>query len=252
MKKLLEKINYKKLLIFIGAFIIILWIFNNLLMPWYVSADEVQVPKVIGLKQEAAIEKLTDANLDAIVAGERYDERHPKGTVIFQKPSQNSIVKEGRRIFLFVSSGIPMVKVPDLRGKFLRDAKLTLERVELNLGDTVMVENEQEKYTVLEQNFFPGREVQRGTKVSLTISAGKEVGLISVPDLIGKTLMQAEKILTDNKLTVGRLNYQPSFSLLPNTIIDQYPAKDTFVKEGTSIDLFVTKDVDTPKESEDN
>jgi len=220
-------------------------------MPWYVSADEVQVPKVLGLNKDSAIDKLAENNLDAIIAGERYDEKYPKGTVIFQKPLHGSIVKEGRRIFLFVSSGVPMVKVPDLKGRLLRDARLTLQRMELILGDTTMIESEEEKLTVLEQNYYPGREVKRGTRISLTLSAGKEVGLISVPDLIGKTLSQAEKILVDNKLTVGRLNYQPSFSLLPNTIIDQYPSSDTFVKEGTTIDLFVTKDVDTPKELEE-
>ncbi len=251
MKNLLAKINYKKILLYLGIFIVALLIFDYLLMPWYVSADEVQVPKVLGLNQEEAIQKLSDDNLDAIIAGERFDEKYPKGTVIFQKPLYGSIVKEGRRIFLFVSSGVPMVKVPDLRGKQLRDAKLTLEKMELILGDTSMVESDDEKLTVLEQNYYPGREVKRGTRVSLTLSAGKQVGLIAVPDVIGKTLSQAEKILLDNKLAVGRLNYQPSFSLLPNTVIDQYPSRDTFVKQGTSIDLFVTKDVDTPKELEE-
>jgi beta-lactam-binding protein with PASTA domain len=252
MKKLLEKINYKKIALIIGIIVAVILLFDLIIMPWYVSADEVTVPKVLGLNQEAAIDKLSENNLDAIIAGERYDEKYPKGTVIFQKPLVGSVVKEGRRIFLFVSSGVPMVKVPSLKGRLLRDAKLTLERMDLALGDTTMVESEEPKLTVLEQGYYSGREVKRGTRVSLTLSAGKETGLISVPDVIGKTLSQAEKILVENKLTLGRLNYQPSFSLLPNTIIDQYPSKDTFVKEGTSIDLFVTKDVDTPKELEEN
>jgi len=62
--------------------------------------------------------------------------------------------------------------------------------------------------------------------VGITVSTGPvEEGEITVPDLIGKSLTEAQKLLADSALTVGKINYQPSFSLLPNTILDQYPSK---------------------------
>ncbi|MCX6149844.1 MAG: PASTA domain-containing protein [Ignavibacteriales bacterium] len=246
----MNKENLKKTAYTFGGLFLFILLFNYLLMPWYVSGREVVVPKVIGLSEEVAKNKLSDDDLDFVRAGERYDEKYPKGTVIFQKPLAGAKVKEGRRIFLFISSGVPFVKVPSLTGKMLRDAKLTLERMDLTLGDTSMVESDLPKLTVIEQQYYTGREVKKGTKVNLTLSGGKVEGLISVPDLLGKSLAQSEKTILDNKLSLGRINYQPSFSLLPNTVIDQYPSKDTFVKEGTSIDLFVTKDVETPEEVE--
>jgi len=58
-----------------------------------------------------------------------------------------------------------------------------------------------------------------------------------------KSLSEAEKVLADSSLKVGKINYQPSFSLLPNTILDQYPSKGNKVNPGDAIDLFVTKSV---------
>jgi eukaryotic-like serine/threonine-protein kinase len=251
MKKLLNKVFLKKIAYIAAAIIAVILLFNYVLMPWYVSAKEVVVPKVVGLSEEQANQKLSENDLNFINAGERYDERYAKGKILFQKPPAGSIVKEGRRVFLIVSSGVPSVKVPSLIGKFFRDAQLSLEKMNLIVGDTTMVESELPKYTVIEQQFYTGREVRVGTKINLTISGGITQGLIPVPDLLGKSLAQAEKLITENKLTLGRINYQPSFSLLPNTIIDQYPSKETLVKEGSSVDIFVTKDVETPEEIEE-
>lgn len=241
----------RELVYIIGALLLLIFMFNYILMPWYVSGKEVKVPKVIGLTELKAKKLLSDSDLNFVNAGERYDERFAKGKIIFQKPYAGSHVKEGRRIFLFISSGIPVVKVPAVTGKQFRDAQLTLEKMDLKVGDTTVVESDLPKNTVISQQYFTGREVKSGTKINLTISGGKAEGLISVPDLLGKSLSQAEKIIVINKLTLGRINYQPSFSLLPNTVIDQYPSKETSVKERTSIDLFVTKDVETPKEIEE-
>jgi eukaryotic-like serine/threonine-protein kinase len=251
MKKLINNVYLKKIAYIGGAVLIAILVFNYILMPWYVSAKEVVVPKVTGLTKEQAEQKLSDNDLNYINAGERYDERYAKGKILFQKPVAGSIVKEGRRVFLIVSSGIPTVKVPSLIGKFYRDALLTLEKMNLAVGDTTMVESELPKYSVIDQQYYTGRELQAGTKVNLKISSGLTQGLIPVPDLLGKSLAQAEKFILDSKLTLGRINYQPSFSLLPNTIIDQYPSKETLVKEGSSVDIFVTKDVETPEEVEE-
>ena len=78
------------------------------------------------------------------------------------------------------------------------------------------------------------------------MSVGSNQGLLTVPDLMGKSLVEAQKILADSSLNVGKINYQRSYSLLPNTVVDQYPSKGSKVSPGTTVDLFVTKNEDTP------
>jgi serine/threonine-protein kinase len=249
MKKLLEKKLTRNIIIAISAFAFLIIIFNLIIMPWYVSGSEVAVPKIVGMNEADAKRLLLENDLEPVNGGERYDERFPRGTVIFQKPPAGALVKENRRIFLFISSGVPLVKVPSLKGKYYRDAQLTLERMELAIGDTQMVQSQAPKGIIIDQQYYEGTEIKKGSKVNITLSAGENVG-IRVPDLLGKSLSEAEKILKDMKLAPGKINYQPSFSLLPNTVIDQYPSKDGIIQEGGTVDLFVTKNVTTPNETD--
>lgn len=247
LKRFFEARFVKISLVVLSIIILLVIILNYVIMPWYVSADEITVPKVIGMSEQEARRILEDYELEPVHGGESFNENYPEGSIIYQKPGPGSVVKEGRRIFLFVSSGVPTIKVPQLIGKAYRDAKLTLERMDLSLGDTNYVESEYPKDFIIDQEYTESTPVAVGTAINVTLSAGQEKG-IQIPDLLGKSLSDAEKIILENKLTVGRINYQPSFSLLPNTVIDQYPSKDSQVEEGTSVDLFVTKNVNTPEE----
>ena len=214
---------------------------NNIVLPWYVSSPERAVPNVVGIDITQAEKILDDSDLVTIVADTTFDESVPKGHVILQKPNAGEKVKVGRRIYLFISGGEPIISVPDLRGKSIRDAKFALERLGLSLGQVEDAPSNNPKDMIFDQQFAPGTELQRGASVGVTMSVGNGEGLLTVPDLIGKSLVEAEKILADSSMNIGKINYQRSYSLLPNTVVDQYPSKGSKVNPGTKIDLFVTK-----------
>jgi serine/threonine-protein kinase len=228
--KIIEFIKSKKFLYSIGGFFIFILLMNYIIMPWYVSGKEVVVPRVVGMNQDNAAQLLDDRDLKFVIADERYDERYPKGTIIFQKPEAGAVVKEGRRIYLFISGGQPLVKVPLLKGKSIRDAQLSLNRLGLEMGDTIKLQSDQPRGIIIDQQYYEGSNVKKGSKINVTISMGSDYGKIRVPDLLRK------------------VNYQPSESLLPNTVIDQYPSKDSMVAPGDSVDVFVTKGGVTPDE----
>jgi serine/threonine-protein kinase len=105
---------------------------------------------------------------------------------------------------------------------------------------------------IFDQQFEEGTLLKQGDIVGVTISAGKGGGTIIIPDLIGKSLTEAKKILADSSLIIGKINYQPSATLLPNTILDQYPSSGNSVNPGSAIDLFVTKPADIKIPNEEN
>ncbi|MDP2302939.1 MAG: PASTA domain-containing protein [Ignavibacteria bacterium] len=235
------------LIIFIGINIILLSV-NFFLMPWYVKLPEVKVPRVLGESEYSAIQSLTEAGLTPILGDTVYNDKHAKGTIVLQKPKAGEVVKEGRRIYLVVSGGEQSVYVPLLRGKSLRDAKFALDRIGLKLGEVNEQPSNTPKDIVIDQQFLSGTPLKKGKTISLTISIGSEEGNIEVPDLVGRSFAEAERILNGMLLRVGQVSYQPSFSLLPNTIIDQYPSRGTKLSEGDKVDLFVTKNVETTDE----
>ena len=65
--------------------------------------------------------------------------------------------------------------------------------------------------------------------------------MVRVPNLIAKSEKEAEKILRGNNLHLGIRTYIDSPTLLPNTIISQYPSQDYLVAIGDSVDVVVAK-----------
>jgi serine/threonine-protein kinase len=252
MNKFFQNPRNKKILMYLGGILVFFIIVDYMLLPWYVSSPEINVPKVIGLKEQEAISLLKDASLDPVVGDTTFDDRFPSGSVIVQKPDVGSVVKKGRRVYLFVSGGEPIVNVPGLKGKSIRESKLALERVGLKLGNISQQSSQNPKDVVFDQQYAMGTPLRKGETVGLTVSTGPvEEGDITVPDLIGKSLADAQKVLADSNLTVGKVNYQLSFSLLPNTILDQYPSKGNKVNKGATVDLFVTKQGEETKNIEE-
>jgi serine/threonine-protein kinase len=82
----------------------------------------------------------------------------------------------------------------------------------------------------------------RGARVNITVSSGATAaGGVSVPDLVGKTVTEAEKALQAQGLNVGNITYQLSYELIPNTVVEQFPRAGESVPPGKKIDLFVVK-----------
>lgn len=251
LRELLNKPVVKKLLILLGILIVIALIMDKIILPWYVSSPETEVPSVVGLKTEDAVELLSSSDLEPLVSDTTFDEKYPAGTVILQNPGGGEIVKHGRRIYLYVSGGEPVVIVPSLRGKSVRDAKFTLERIGLMLGYTEELPSSNPRGMIFDQQYAEGTRIKKGESVGISVSSGieEDAGIV-VPDLIGKSLAEAERVLADSLLKVGKINYQRSFSLLPNTVLDQYPSSGNRIKEGQAVDLFVTKSAEPLDENE--
>ena len=105
---------------------------------------------------------------------------------------------------------------------------------------------------VISQVERPGLKVKKGTKIGVVVSTGMDVGDLKIPDLIGKNVEEAKKIILQNKFTIGKINFQPSTTVPVNAVIDQYPKSNTMAKENQRIDLFVNKVVkkEIPDEEE--
>ncbi len=220
----------------------IVLIFNTIVMPLYVKhASLVQVPSVTGLTFLDAKKVLEDSGLDVKQGDIKYDESKPIGMVLDQNPPSGETVKKGRRVYLTLCGGEQLVEVPRLVGKTERDARFTLEQRNIQVGEIVKkFTTEQPEDVVVSQIIQPGSKVKKGTKIDLIISNGQLLGDIYIPDVIGKKLNEAKKIIEEKKLKVGKITYQPS-DLEQGTVIDQYPKKEKSAKENTPVELFVAK-----------
>jgi beta-lactam-binding protein with PASTA domain len=251
----------KKVLIVVGIFFVLFFLMNNVLMPWYVKhSDSVTVPKVTGMNFLEAKKNLENSGLEVKQGDVRYDESVPMGEILDQNPPADQIVKKGRRIYLTVCGGEQLIEVPSLIGRSIRDAKFTLEQRGLKLGESVYKNsNEFQEDAVIAQIVQPGSKVKKNTNIDLILSNGAIVGDLKVPDLSGKALEEAKKIILDSKLKIGKITYQTNDEIPAGRIVDQYPQKDKSANENTAVDLFVARkkvvvvpefDLEVPKQDE--
>lgn len=233
----------KKLLIIFLGIVALFFLFNSVLMPWYVKqSDTAVVPNVLGLNYIDAKKKLEAVGLELKQGDVRYDENKPIGEILDQNPPAGQVVKYGRRIYLTICGGEQLMEVPNLVGRSIRDAKFSLEQRNLLIGETVRKSSNQFKEDfVISQIVQPGSKVKKQSKIDLIISDGMVLGDLKVPDVISKTLNDAKKIITDSKLRLGKITYQVNNDLPEGKVVDQYPKAGKSGNENTAVDLFVSK-----------
>lgn len=248
----------KKSVTFIVIIISLMFLVNNVIMPWYVKhSDTVKVPKITGMNFLEAKKIIEEGGLEIKQGDIKYDENIPIGQILDQNPPADETVKYGRRIYVTICGGEQLSEVPNLKGRSLRDAKFTLEQRGLKLGETVRKNtNEFPADFVVSQIIQPGSKVKKNSALDLILSDGPLVGDLKVPGVTGKNLEEAKKIITDSKLKVGKITYQTNNELPAGQIIDQYPKVDKSANENTAVDLFVARkkviiQKDSDEESED-
>ena len=104
-------------------------------------------------------------------------------------------VKLDSSVDLVVSKGLPPVDVPDVRGQQLADATTALEAAGLRaaVGDQAFSDTVP-KGSVIDQS-PRGGTLTKGSTVTLTVSKGPD--LVTVPDLRGRSVEDAQRTLQD-------------------------------------------------------
>jgi beta-lactam-binding protein with PASTA domain/predicted Ser/Thr protein kinase len=119
-------------------------------------------------------------------------ENQPKNTVCSQDPEAGTKVAKGDTINLVVSTGAPKVAVPSVLGQRFDEAKATLEsdKYQFNVVKRERTSTE-EAGRVLEQNPPLGKEVEKGSTITLTVAKAEEK--VTIPsDLVGKSCDEAK------------------------------------------------------------
>jgi beta-lactam-binding protein with PASTA domain len=161
----------------------IIAVLGYLFMHWLTfttdHGNEITVPDLRKMSEQAVEEKLDDLNLDYVLLDSvDYNPDFPKHSVVEQDPIAGSKVKENRKIYIKVnSSGFTTVKIPNLIEKTYRQAVPTLKALGLEEG-TITYKPYLGKDMVLEMHWNgkklnPGDKVFKSSKIDLVLGDGK-------------------------------------------------------------------------------
>lgn len=134
----------------------------------------VTVPNVVEMSLADAKSKLKLENLSVGDVAEEYSDSVPEGYVVSQYPLAGEQTEEGAAVSLVVSKGkeIVNVKVPNLIGKTVEEARSALEDLGLVLGKMSEAESDEPEGTVINQGVSSGTSIQTGESVSIVVSTG--------------------------------------------------------------------------------
>ena len=203
----------------------------------FLKVPEVTVPDVVGRRQTEAQDKLREAGLGYRVIDQRYDPQMAAGEIIEQKPAANEIVKKGRVVDLVVSQGKESAPVPNVVGKMRDEAESLIQDAGFVVGKTLDRNDPAPAGTVLEQVPRGDSTQFKGNPIDLVLSTGRVE--VMMPDLVGKTLDEAKRILTEQKLELGEQIQEFNSQFGFNVVTAQEPAANTPVPQGTRVKIRV-------------
>ncbi len=204
------------------------------------GAASIVVPSVVGLEEQAAINRLTDYKLKA-VRDYKYDDNVEAGQVVSQSPNADEKAKEGDTINLIISRGREdrMVTVPDLRGKTLASAKTLLESKGLKLGEATNTTNGSYKPgEICDQSEAPGTSIMSGTAINVFVCESDTNS--TVPNVLGQVEVQAKAMLKNSGFEAVVVYVAPEGESV-GTVLKQEPAEQETAPAGSSVTIYVGK-----------
>lgn len=215
------------------------------------STDEIEVPTVVNLTEEQAVEQLEKRGFRANIARNAESDEYEKGKVMSQDPDASTRAKKGTIVNLVISSGRE-ISVPELKNMNLSQAEETLKDLGLKIGTTSTdYSNTVDKDLVIRQEPASGAKVQSGTEINLVISVGKEdtTEIIKVGNYVGMSEKDAIATARNNHLRVRNVDYQYSSSIDKGHVISQSIGAETEVAENSAIDFVISLGEEEKKSS---
>jgi len=231
-----------KLLIFISGLFIIGFLSALITINLVMQKEQVKVPSLIGKDVVDALEMLNSLGLNLIVESREFHQTMPANTIISQSPAPGKLLRTGRDIKVSLSKGTEIVIIPDITGEPLLRAQSILQEHSLKSGYIARIYRRNiEENIVISQDPPAGDKIRRNATVNLLVSQGQEPVYYCMPELVGKSLTEAEQILQNLHLTIGNIDYEFHEKLEPDIIIAQFPESGYRLMQGEKVNLRVSK-----------
>jgi eukaryotic-like serine/threonine-protein kinase len=188
----------------------------------------------------------------SVVSGERTQavpiQSGPRTDVVRRRKSNTPLVATASALavllvaalgYFFLGSTATSV-MPDVVGTSITDATSTITSQGLVVGATKLVQSTQPAGTVVASTPKPGAKVTKGQSVTLSVSLGTSTQPVTIPDVTGMSLSDAE-----NTLQQAGLAYKVDFTATapdgssPNTVLSQTPDGGTQGRTGDDVTITV-------------
>ncbi|MFD7874008.1 Stk1 family PASTA domain-containing Ser/Thr kinase [Streptomyces sp. NPDC059766] len=222
-------------LVLVGAILIGKWAFGG----GGAGNDTVSMPSFVDQTVAQAQQMADNADLKITIA-KKPCENTETGKVCSQDPTAGTEVKKQSTVNLVVSTGAPKVAVPNVVGKKVDDAKGILEsdKYQFNVKTKDKVST-LEAGTVLESDPELGKEVEKGSTITLTVAKAEEKS--TVPDVLGRGCDDAVAQMEANNLTGNCVEVDTDDQNQVGKVISTVPDRGTQADKGSTVQIQIGK-----------
>ncbi|MET0873046.1 MAG: PASTA domain-containing protein [Paeniglutamicibacter terrestris] len=198
----------------------------------------IQIPRLSGMSQDAAVERLAKAGVTTDI-NEVFDEEIGRGLVVGSEPVAGETIRRFQGLTLKISKGPELFSVPDVQGQQQAAAAEQLTSRSLTLGKVTQEYSEDvAEGLVISQKPKKGEQLRRDTTVALVISRGPAP--VEVPDVGGMSAQEAESALEKAGLKGSAAPKEYSTSVPVGTVISQEPSSGT-AERGSTVTYVISR-----------
>lgn len=180
------------------------------------SSEPLEMIDVKGLTIERALIELDRLSKDFTVDYKEgaYSDEYEAGQIISQYPEEGTTVNPDEIIKLVYSFGKELVQLEDVAGQTAEAATSLLTGLGYTVVPVTESNDEVEAGKVIRMDPEAGTMVEKSAEIIIYVSEGSDSKPVEVPGIIGRSIDDAKKVITDAGLEVGTVTYEYS---------DEYP-----------------------------
>lgn len=219
--------------------VIALFIFNNVTGEYI--PETVTVPEVLGQTVDEADNSLELLGLDVNVVDRIFSDDVPEGEIISQEPGVDSVVEINRVIDVVVSKGVELAVVTNVMGLEYTVAENSLQSKGFTVDMVTEYNSVVPKGGVIRQEPLPNEDVPMGSAITLYVSKGPEVVMVTMPDVVDLEVNEALSMIRASGLLPGNMTTVFHDEIEEGYIVSTTVEAGRDVKEGYIVDYVVSE-----------
>ncbi len=206
----------------------------------FIVVGEMPVPNVVGLTSTQALREISRKKFSMKFDRYEFSKVIAEGRIVSQYPAGGVRAKIGSPVRVVISSGSPLVSVPDVRGDTEIGAGIKLRAADLKVGAIAREHHPRIKRdAVIAQEPPPRTGAPRNYHVKLLVSLGLKPPESLMPSLASLTLTEAREKLDRMGFEISEVKKahtpQPR-----NRVIAQMPPAGALLRKGCKIIITVS------------
>ncbi|HLD29866.1 MAG TPA: PASTA domain-containing protein [bacterium] len=210
------------------------------MLPWqFILKPSYTIPDLKELTVENALVVCRIKGMELTVKEVVYSEKYPAGNVISQNPSPGE-KSSAPSVEVILSKGRPLAEVPKVVSLSLSEAIEEIRKSGLTAGATRYLEASSPRDTVIKVIPEHGIKLPFNSPVELILSQGEKK--VKIPSLAGKTLPEAQRILSQHGLKLGIVKKTVNIDKDFGIVLKQWPPAGRETSPGTSITVVLNEE----------